>query len=159
MKLIQYDDKYIVFLNNLYLDKFNFDDSKAITERVKETIGKLNKYYSIVLKGFYKVLVYVNRCYGMIIEVLKLEEYDEYNSDSVDLKIIINNDTDIYLKTTNYDIVSEAKEFYYKNGYYYLNIKDISEGFDKYIEFFDIIYKDIDKILIDAKVIRRNLYE
>ena len=155
MKLVQYDDKYVIYLNNLYLGSVNLDNNTNITTYVKEVLMNLNDYYHIKLNGFYKVHVYINNNYGMIMDVNKISDYDDFGIDNIELKVIINNNSKMYISTDNYDVIKNFNCFYIKDNKYYLNIDNLS-NFTKYSDFFDIIYKDFDTILLDAKMIRRN---
>lgn len=156
MRLIQYDDDYVFFLNRLYIKNIDFDNNKDVTNYINGVLKKISDCYHIQLKGFYKIYVYINEIYGIILEVMKMDDYGDYDVDSVDLKIIIKNKSKFFLETSNYDIVKNMKEFYLSNNKYYFDIKYIINDFNKYIEHFDIIYKDIDKKVMKANKIRRD---
>lgn len=155
MKYIQYDEDFTLYLNTLYLGKINLDDSEDISEYVKEVLIQLKDYYRIKLQGFYKIYVYVNKLYGMIMDIKKIEDYDDFGIDNIDLKIILKKNSEMFLKTDNYDFVKDRDCFFMKGNYYYINIESISKEYIHYVEFFDIIYKDIDKIISEAVLIRR----
>ena len=156
MKLIQYDNDYVIYLNNCYLKGLDLNDTKVITEYVKDLLIKLNEYYNIRLKGFYRLYVYINEYYGIILEVIGIDNYDEFGIDDIELKVIVKNNCTMYLCTNNYDAIKDFNSFYIKNNKYYININNFTDNFINYSEFFDIIYKDIDKILMNAKYIRRD---
>lgn len=154
MKFIQYDEDFTLYLNRLYIGKLNLDNSEDISEYVKEILIKLKDYYNIKLQGFYKVYVYVNKLYGIILDVRKMEDYDDFGIDSIDLKIILKKNSEMYLKTDNYDVVKDADCFFIKDNSYYINLDSVTKDYIHYVEFFDIIYRNIDKIINEAVLIR-----
>ncbi|MGN0974278.1 MAG: hypothetical protein ACI4OT_05995 [Bacilli bacterium] len=155
MKLIQYDEEYIIYLNNLYIKEISLDNSEEISEYIKKLLLKLKDYYNIELSGFYRIYVYTNKLYGIIMEIIKVEDYDDFGIDNIDLKIILKKNSELLLKTENYDLVKDIDCFFVKDGFYYINIENIDKDYIHYVEFFDIIYKDVDKIIKDAQLIRR----
>jgi len=131
-----------------YMDNIDIYNKKEITELVKKIIKKnLNN-----LKGLIILNVYLNKCYGMIIDIKSEEEY-ALNKNK-DIKIIFHIDSIFLYKTSYYDLMEnidvKTNEIHYYNGDYYLNIeKEIDKkDYYKLLEISELIYGiDVLKVL------------
>jgi hypothetical protein len=133
MKVEYSDDIVIVYLNYVEEDIDNLCFS---------IVKKLNNYYSIVLKGFYHVNVYIDNNYGTVIEYI-LEDRDLYiDYSKIDLHIVKYN-TIFLLKLDDILDVDINKFIFYKDNYYIkmtnLNIL--------IMDFINIVYKNTDEII------------
>ncbi len=144
MKIVN-DDKLIIYMTNKYLKYKNIDNIDKIEEYFKDIFLILRDNYNILIRGFYNIDVYIDKRYGIILE-LKKEELDfDYYEDQIDMKITFHYKK--FLLKIN-DIERYKKIYLYKKNYYVDNIEDI--------EFGDIIY-DTDNIIKNGKTIENML--
>ena len=134
MKIISNGDKLSVFvINNKDIDLNNLD------MYMKELIIKLRRKYRKDIYGFYKVDVYVKDKIGMIID-FNLEEEIDFFRDLVDLKVVVHEEADVFLKFSDY-FLFDKKKVYFFEGEYYVDIDDVSDKeFLEKLEFCDTIY-------------------
>ncbi len=134
MKIISNGDKLSVFvINNKDIDLNNLD------MYMKELIIKLRRKYRKDIYGFYKVDVYVKDKIGMIID-FNLEEEIDFFRDLVDLKVVVHEDADVFLKFSDY-FLFDKKKVYFFEGEYYVDIDDVSDKeFLESLEFCDTVY-------------------
>lgn len=134
MKIISNGDKLSVFvINNKDIDLDNLD------MYMKELIIKLRRKYRKDIYGFYKVDVYVKDKIGMIID-FTLEEEIDFFKDLVDLKVVVHEEADVFLKFSDY-FLFDKKKVYFFEGEYYVDIDDVSDKeFLEKLEFCDTIY-------------------
>ncbi len=139
MKIKYIDEDCYVFIAKEQIN-FSFSNKEKLVNYIKKTIIRLKVFYDIHLQGFYKIYVYSNKKLGLILRIICIEDLD---METLDLKIIIRSNVDIYLKTEDYFIFKD-KDLLYKNEYY-KNIKDIDNLY-KYIEYCDIYLDEENKI-------------
>ena len=134
MKIISNSDKLSVFvINNKDIDLDNLD------MYMKELIIKLRRKYRKDIYGFYKVDVYVKDKIGMIID-FTLEEEIDFFRDLVDLKVVVHEEADVFLKFSDY-FLFDKKKVYFFEGEDYVDIDDLSdEEFLEKLEFCKVIY-------------------
>lgn len=128
----------------LYIPKeqihFPMDNKEKLVEYIKEIIIRLKVFYNIHLQGFYKIYIYPNNKYGLILKIICLDDID---IETIDLRIIIQRGIDLYLKTEDYFIFKD-KNLYYE-GFYYKNIQEIDDIY-RYIEYCDIYLDEENKL-------------
>ena len=105
----------IVYLKNIQLTKEN------IIQLVKQLLKKLKN--KLMLRGFYKVKVYVHPKIGLFLSLLRLEEF-EYE-DTLDFRVIVFLDEKIYFKTKDYFILPRDVDVYYDKKYFYCDVDSI----------------------------------
>ena len=134
MKIISNGDKLSVFvIDNKDIDLNNLD------MYMKELIIKLRRKYRKDIYGFYRVDVYEKDKIGMIID-FNLEEEIDFFKDLVDLKVVVHEDVDVFLKFSDY-FLFDNKKVYFFEGEYYVDIDDLSdEEFLEKLEFCKVIY-------------------
>ncbi|MBQ7137063.1 MAG: hypothetical protein IJO43_03720 [Bacilli bacterium] len=134
------DDYYKVFINGLYTKEIDINNKDELGKYVKDIILKLRKIYNIILQGLYEVRVYYIRFIGIILEISNI---DKYLSKTVDLKIIVHNDEEIFLKIFRYELINHYNHLKYYNNCFYFDINDLKEE-DVYrlIESTNIVYGD-----------------
>lgn len=135
MKIELTNEKIVVYLNNYY---FNTSDKDKLIREIKDLFIKLIKIYKLSFSGIYKVNLYENKIYGSILEIIKQEEL-LFSRDLIDIKVSVKKNNDIYLKTSDYFVLANYQNIYYKDNNYYLNILDTS-NYLKLIEFCKIVY-------------------
>lgn len=134
MKIEFKENKTIVYLYRYHL---SFDNLEKLNKEIKSIFLKLIKTYHLELMGYMKVEVYCNDIYGCVLEIESL--YNELELETIDLKLVINDDCDFYFKTSDYSLLENKKIVYYDNKNFYINIKEFNDLI-KIIEFGDIIY-------------------
>jgi len=134
------DDYYKVFLNDLYTKKIDVSNKEELGKYIKELILKLRRIYNVVLQGLYEVRVYCIKFIGIILEIRNI---DKYLSKTVDLKIIVHNDEEIFLKVFRYELIKNYNHLKYYNNCFYFDINDLEkEDIYKLIESSNIVYGD-----------------
>lgn len=130
-------DNYRFFINKLLI-KINLENKEDIIDYVKEIILKKKK--TLNLRGFYKVIVYVNKKCGLFMELVKLEDSNYFNN--LDLRVIVNLEADVYFETEDFFLIKKALEIRYNAGLFYCLVDDsFDEKFEK-AEFGKYIFGD-----------------
>ncbi len=141
-------DNYTFFINKLFI-KEQLLDKESIIDYVKKII--LNKRKALNLRGFYKVVVYYNKNIGIFMETFKLEDSCYFNN--LDLKVIVNTDSEIYFEVEDYFLIKDCKEIRYLNGKYYVEVDNLTKII-KIIEFGRFIYgQEVNNVLAKSIVI------
>lgn len=148
MKIEYIDNKLIIYLRDYFFKNY---DIKELTKDIKELFSKLLYYYKIELSGLYEVMIYDNKKYGSILEIIKKE--DLFNPNVIDIKLKLFKDKDFYFKTNDFFILSSYNNIYYDNNDYYININNIDD-INKVIEFGNILYNKKDNYLISKYFIK-----
>lgn len=138
---IEYRDKLIIYLTNRYLNNKNIEISN-IENCLKDICYSINKNYHIKLNGLYNIEVYIDKSYGIVLEIEKQEDFGYY-IDQVDMEIVVHYNK-FLLKTNNLEPFYNHIIYLYKNNYYTDNLDKIEMG--------KLIYKT-DNILKKAKAI------
>lgn len=112
MKIIN-DEIMKIYLNKDYLKYKNYNISK-IEGNFKQIFETLKYCYNIEINGFYDIDVYIDKNYGIIIE-MKKEDIDFDFYDQVDMKISFHNQKFLYQIE---DIKRNKKIYKYKNKFY-----------------------------------------
>lgn len=132
------NDNYKVYINNLYESNLNIENKEEVGKFIKDIILKIRKIYNVLLEGLYEVDVYVIKYLGIVLEIKNI---DRYISKTVDLKIIIRNEEEIYLKIPRFELLDEYHDLKYLNNNFYLNINSLLEkDIYKLLESFEIVY-------------------
>lgn len=131
MKVESYTDKIVVYL---------IDKEKYGKESIKDTLVKvfeqLNEYYNYEFSDSYRLTLYENRNYGMILEIYNNDIKTDDNI--VNLKLNILKDT-LFLYEIDDVLDYLNNEIYYYEGKFYINTDNINF---KLIENSNIIYGD-----------------
>lgn len=157
--MIRWDSNIILYLKKEELDDIDFKDSINL-EKYFEKLFKKLKSVIILNGGFYFVHIFIDKYYGVVVEIENEDIEIDFYYDQVDMQLFIE-EVDFLYKINDYFILSEnildkLSIYYYKNEYY---IK-IEEELDKkeilqIIEFCEIIYKT-DDILRHGKKMKQN---
>lgn len=133
MKIDYYQDKIVVYLINKKI-KLEADDIK---DTLFEVFDILIKDYNIKIEENYHINLYINYSYGIVLELVKLENSD-YDEDTISIELNILDDK-LFLYEIDDPLGFTNNEIYYYDNKYYLNIKE----FDiKLLERANIIYDD-----------------
>lgn len=145
MKIIVSDDNFIIYrLKN----KENIENlgKEEIEKYIKKTLLHIKKRYLSSISGFYNVTLYMNKKYGLILEVNKESDLDFF-PDLIDIKLKLERNALVYLKLDDYFLIKDYETYYYDNNFY-VNIDDISDiDIVKLSDYYSLIYGDnLDKI-------------
>lgn len=132
------NDKYIIYLRNPNI-RFYIEDEEDIKDKIKDIVLNIKNKRNISICRFYKVKVYQNNKYGMILEMEK-EDDIEFLRDFCDLKVVFFNNSKMLLKFGDYFLIEKNNVYYYDNNFY-IDIDDLT---DKEVtilsEFSEVIY-------------------
>lgn len=137
MKVESIQNKIIVYL---FDEKYNIKNIKNTLENV---FNNLNKYYDIKFNNSYNLELYINKNYGMILEIE--ENKNEFNEDDVvNIKLNVLRDT-LFLYEIDEPLNYLNNEMYYYEDKFYINIKDrnINVFEDSNIVYGNEVYKII----------------
>ena len=131
---IKYDNDNIV----IYLKGILLKDINALAYDISD---KIKKYYNIDLKGFYKVNIYVDNLYGVVLE---------YIDEARDLYF---NRLELNINKINTKFLYEVEDiFYFKiNNIYLYNNKYYIDNYLENMEISNIVYKNTKNIKERAK--------
>ncbi|MDD3452655.1 MAG: hypothetical protein PHN42_00030 [Bacilli bacterium] len=153
MKFIRNNENISIFVSNDYLQ---FDESK-IENYLMEIFNKLKKFYFIKIIGYYHINLYIDKLFGIIIDMFKeTDDYDDENQ--IDMEIKIFNDSFLYKIEDNsyFELNNENIILYFYENNIYVNI--INELDNKLminiLEHSTICYKDNNKIINYGKIIK-----
>lgn len=149
------DNKIVLFLNKLILKDFNVDNPRYWEKYIRKLIINLKDNYDIKLNGEYNAKVYINDMYGIIIELIKLDDYFSFLDDIVDMRVLFNLDSNFLYEVDDYfyiDYLGDNIEKYYYNNKYYYKIKNIdNKDLIRLSDFSKIIYgNQVEEVLKNA---------
>ena len=132
MKVEMLSDKIIVYL----FDNNTYNKNSDIKMMLVNVFNDLNKYYDINFFGSYSLELYINKYYGMILEIENNE--NETDDDIVNLKLNILRDT-LFLYEVEDQLEYLKYEVYYYEDKFYVNVKKLDINL---IENSSLIYGD-----------------
>ena len=138
MKVEMVSDKIIVYL----LDNKKYNEDSDIKKMLIKVFDNLEKYYDITFTSDYNLDLYINRYYGMILEIKENEDF--IYDDIVNLKLNVLRDT-LFLYEVDDPLEYINYEIYYYNDKFYVNAKreDINLIENSNLVYGDIVYKII----------------
>ena len=138
MKVEMLSDKIIVYL----LDNKKYNEDSDIKKMLIKVFDNLEKYYDITFTSDYNLDLYINRYYGMILEIKENEDF--IYDDIVNLKLNVLRDT-LFLYEVDDPLEYINYEIYYYNDKFYVNAKreDINLMENSNLVYGDIVYKII----------------
>ena len=133
MKVEMLSNTIIVYL----LDNKKYNEDSDIKKILINVFDNLEKYYNITFTSDYNLELYINRYYGMILEITENEDliYD----DIVNLKLNVLRDT-LFLYEVDDPLEYINYEIYYYNDKFYVNAK---REYINLIENSNLVYVDI----------------
>lgn len=138
MKVEMLSNTIIVYL----LDNNKYNEDSDIKKILINVFDNLEKYYNITFTTDYNLELYINRYYGMILEIKENENliYD----DIVNLKLNVLRDT-LFLYEVDDPLEYINYEIYYYNDKFFVNAKreDINLIENSNLVYGDIVYKII----------------
>lgn len=138
MKVEMLSNTIIVYL----LDNNKYNEDSDIKKILINVFDNLEKYYNITFTSDYNLELYINRYYGMILEIKENEDF--IYDDIVNLKLNVLRDT-LFLYEVDDPLEYINYEIYYYNDKFYVNAKreDINLIEDSNLVYGDIVYKII----------------
>lgn len=138
MKVEMLSNTIIVYL----LDNNKYNEDSDIKKILINVFDNLEKYYNITFTNDYNLELYINRYYGMILEITENEDF--ICDDIVNLKLNILRDT-LFLYEVDDPLEYINYEIYYYNDKFYVNAKreDIDLIENSNLVYGDIVYKII----------------
>ena len=138
MKVEMLSNTIIVYL----LDNKKYNEDSDIKKILINVFDNLEKYYNITFTSDYNLELYINRYYGMILEITENEDF--ICDDIVNLKLNILRDT-LFLYEVDDPLEYINYEIYYYNDKFYVNAKreDIDLIENSNLVYGDIVYKII----------------
>ena len=138
MKVEMLSNTIIVYL----LDNKKYNEDSDIKKILINVFDNLKKYYNITFDSDYNLELYINRYYGMILEITENENF--IYDDIVNLKLNILRDT-LFLYEVDDPLEYINYEIYYYNDKFYVNAKreDINLIENSNLVYGDIVYKII----------------
>ena len=113
---VKNENDLVVFLNNKYIENIDFNDKNNLEKYFRSLFLKLKNIYGLNINGYYSINVYINKHFGVILEMFRepLECFDYFNS--IDMQVNIIKDSE-FLYQVN-DFWSKYKTYFYKNKLY-----------------------------------------
>lgn len=138
MKVEMLSNTIIVYL----LDNNKYNEDSDIKKILINVFDNLEKYYNITFTTDYNLELYINRYYGMILEITENEDF--IYDDIVNLKLNVLRDT-LFLYEVDDPLEYINYEIYYYNDKFYVNAKreDINLIENSNLVYGDIVYKII----------------
>lgn len=138
MKVEMLSNTIIVYL----LDNKKYNEDSDIKKILINVFDNLKKYYNITFTSDYNLELYINRYYGMILEIKENEDF--IYDDIVNLKLNVLRDT-LFLYEVDDPLEYINYEIYYYNDKFYVNAKreDINLIENSNLVYGDIVYKII----------------
>ena len=138
MKVEMLSNTIIVYL----LDNKKYNEDSDIKKMLIKVFDNLEKYYDITFTSDYNLDLYINRYYGMILEIKENEDF--IYDDIVNLKLNVLRDT-LFLYEVDDPLEYINYEIYYYNDKFYVNAKreDINLIENSNLVYGDIVYKII----------------
>lgn len=131
----------------------NLNCEKELSEYLKNIFSKIKDKYDIEIYGYYDVVIYLNKIYGMIIKLIKEDtEYLNYYSKQIEMKIVIADDNLLLYKINDFDgldknMISNSNIYLYdKNLYLELNDNYNFISLGNLLEFADIVFENTEVI-------------
>lgn len=130
MKIEYYIDKIVIYV----IDRKISDDIDDIRDLLYDIFNNLVDNYDIDIKNNYNVNIYINNSYGVVVEMIKLEEDDLNIVNNIGLNILFDK---LFLYEMDDPLDYIGNEIYYYNNKYYLNASKVDA---KLIENSKLIY-------------------
>lgn len=143
MKIDFINNTYIVYLNKYNIINFDFNNTSILEDNLRNLLMRLKKYYKLDIRGYYNIVIYIDDYYGVILEISEDDNYYDYFSDTVSLRMKKNKTRFKYeVEDISYISIDKFKISNRKDKIYLEIIDDLSEK-----EYLELI--EISKIIYD----------
>lgn len=149
MKIIQKDENELVFfIQKKITNKIDFDDKNNLENYFQDFFLKLKNNYKIEISGFYKINIYIDNCYGIIITMIKEDiDYFDYFSSNIDMQINKPFKTNFLYKIEDLFYINKTTLkkmiiYFYKDSYYLKPKKNYKKELIKLLDFCEIIFDE-----------------
>lgn len=152
------DNNLIVFLNKRSIKNVDFFNKSELERYFRDLFLDFKNVYDLDLSGSYDINVYIDDCYGVILEIISVDDnYFDY-CDVVDMNIVVSKYRNFLYKTDRF-IKNIDSVIYSYNGSFYYELKNIDFlNLGLVIENSDIIYgEDVYFIKKNAKKLSDSL--
>ena len=113
-----------IFIKKEVIDNIDFKDKTVLENYLKKLFKTLKDKYNIEITGFYEVIVYIDRYYGVILHLQKEDlDYYEYFKNQVDMKIIIMDTEVLYQVEDIPNCLTDKVKVCIRDNNIYLKIK------------------------------------
>ncbi len=155
MKTIIDDDTIIVFLDKSSAALIDFKNKEALEKYFRKLFNRIIKKHDIMLMGYYDIDVYIDKIYGVVLEMQKdAIDYPEYFKDDIDMCITVKEKEFLYEIEDYFDIKDILKDidvYKYKNKLYVkLNDNIDTYTFGRILEFSQIVYNDLVNVVLQC---------
>lgn len=155
MKIHFFNEQDIaIYLNSFFADQIDLEDSSNLESYFKDLFLRLHQYYHIELSGYYNIIIYHDKFYGLIIKLHKEDlDYYHYCDTEIDMRILIDRNHPFLYEVKdifNLDkhILKLGNLYRYQNHFYFhLTKKPLFIELGKLLEKTDIVYKDTEQII------------
>lgn len=158
MKIITMDLDSIV----LYLSDMDFSLEENIDElesKFRDIFLKLKNLYNMDIEGYYKIDIYKDNYYGMIVEIKREElDYFDYFDNQIEMRISIHEEHSILYEfddffSLNYSLLSKMRFYIYHDKIYGEVKEEISKIEGAYLQeqCTSIIYGSFTKYIFQKK--------
>ncbi len=122
MKIDVRGNNLIVFLNSRVSSKIDFFDKMGLEDYFRDLFLKFKDIYSIDVSGSYNIEVFIDKSYGVILNIQKDNmDFFDYYDDSIDMKITISRCGNfLYKLIGDVGSVIDSCDVYYFDGDIYI---------------------------------------
>ena len=125
MKVAMENDLIILYLNKYYIKNIDFSNKEILQKYIKNLFIKLQKKYDLVFNGYYNLNLYVDKNYGVIIEIKQEElEYLDYFGPSLEVNTNVFEDSFLYEINDIDDFDKNFFMTYILKDHIYIKIKE-----------------------------------
>lgn len=157
MKLEYFNNNIVVYLKREKIQNIDFKDIDELEEYFKDLFIKIKQVIDIEVNGFYKIDIYMDKYYGVVLEIKREDlEYIDYYDSGIDMRIYVHESTFLYKIKDYFDVtqlLEKSKLHLYKRSLY-LELKSDLSNIEKakLLEKSTIIYKTEDIINFSKKI-------
>lgn len=162
MKIHFFDkENMMIYLNKHYTKTIDLDSQDELEDYFKQLFLRLHQYYDISLHGYYNIILYCDRYYGMVIHLSK-EEIDYYNyfDKEIDMRIVIDKTNQFLYQIDDYfalptELQKKITIYYYRDHFYVKVKRELTDiEFAILLEQAILHYQQNDSIIKNGMVIK-----
>ena len=136
---------FIIYLNKIIINSIDFNRREELEDYFKNLFVKLKRIYNVDIKGYYNIKVFIDKYYGVVLEIKKEDvEYYSYFDNSVDMRINCINEPFYYELSDLYGIekILNKLNIYKSDNRLLVSIKEILDDSEMSLlsEFSTLIY-------------------